>query len=165
MGKLVHYADHRASRLENSILGMILTARADAVTTLSAAIDALVATISVCERGQRDTEEVTTLKAVIVVLRSDVDQLTSTDMPKIFGMVEIPDVPDKHLATTGDKCRVEETTNMEFEAETDEEIIEVVEETLYEGLTETEEAMVDEVVQAYLLDTPLADPSAVAIPS
>ncbi|XP_049347851.1 uncharacterized protein LOC125812390 [Solanum verrucosum] len=93
--------------------------------------------ISVCECGQRDTEEVTTLKTV-VVLRSDVDQLKSTDMSKIFGMVEIPDMPDKSLATTGDGGRVEETTNLESEAETDEEMFELVEETLYEGLAETE---------------------------
>uniref|UniRef100_M1DFK1 Putative plant transposon protein domain-containing protein n=1 Tax=Solanum tuberosum TaxID=4113 RepID=M1DFK1_SOLTU len=39
------------------------------------------------------------------------------------------------------------------------EMLEVVEEDSYEGLTETEEAMVDAVVQTSLEDTPLASPS------
>ncbi|KAG5580045.1 hypothetical protein H5410_050672 [Solanum commersonii] len=45
------------------------------------------------------------------------------------------------------------------EVETDEEILEVSKEASYEGLTETEEAMVDTAIQTSLADTPLAAPS------
>uniref|UniRef100_M1E1E0 Polyprotein protein n=1 Tax=Solanum tuberosum TaxID=4113 RepID=M1E1E0_SOLTU len=83
-------------------------------------------------------------------------------MSMIFGTVEFPNVPvepDMPLATIGDDVRVEEAFSPEFEEETDEEMFEVVKEASYEGLTETEEAMVDAVVQASLADTPLANPS------
>uniref|UniRef100_M1AFJ2 Integrase core domain containing protein n=1 Tax=Solanum tuberosum TaxID=4113 RepID=M1AFJ2_SOLTU len=55
MGQLAHFADRRAARLEASIPGMIQTALVDAVTPLSATIDALAATIMVCvwPRGHR----------------------------------------------------------------------------------------------------------------
>ncbi|KAG5596030.1 hypothetical protein H5410_037262 [Solanum commersonii] len=65
-------------------------------------------------------------------------------MSMIFGSVEIPEVPvelDMPLATTED------------------DMLEVVEEASYEGLTETEEAMIDAIVHISLADTPLASPS------
>uniref|UniRef100_M1DMM1 Polyprotein protein n=1 Tax=Solanum tuberosum TaxID=4113 RepID=M1DMM1_SOLTU len=99
---------------------------------------ALAARIAVYERGQEAIEEVTTLKAAIVALRRDVDQLTSTDMSMIF---------------------VEELADPESEIETDEKMLEVAEEVSYEGLTETEEAMVDAAMQTTLAETPLDDPS------
>uniref|UniRef100_M1DZA2 Polyprotein protein n=1 Tax=Solanum tuberosum TaxID=4113 RepID=M1DZA2_SOLTU len=80
----------------------------------------------------------------------------------IFRRVEIPDVPvepDMPPATTRDNVRVEEVADPESEAEMDVEMLEVAKEASYEGLTETEEAMVDAIVQASLADTPLADPS------
>uniref|UniRef100_M1DG92 Polyprotein protein n=1 Tax=Solanum tuberosum TaxID=4113 RepID=M1DG92_SOLTU len=85
-------------------------------------------------------------------------------MSMIFGTVEIPDVLVMPPATTGDEIRVDETTDPESEAETDEELLEVTEEASYEGLTETEEAMVDVSVQASLVDTPLVVPSATTVP-
>uniref|UniRef100_M1DD14 Polyprotein protein n=1 Tax=Solanum tuberosum TaxID=4113 RepID=M1DD14_SOLTU len=83
-------------------------------------------------------------------------------MSMIFGMVEILDVPvkpDMPPATTGDDVIVEEAADPETDAETDEEILGVVVEASCEGLTETEEAMVDAVLQASLADTPLTYPS------
>ncbi|KAG5580263.1 hypothetical protein H5410_050890, partial [Solanum commersonii] len=149
--------------LEACILGMILTALADAVTPLST-IDALVARILVCESGQGATEEVTTLKALIAILRSDVDQLKSTQMSMFFAMEKISDITDMAPTTTENEVRVDEPADLESMAATDEEMIEVAEKASYESLTETEEDMVDAVVQASLVDTPLADPSAATVP-
>ncbi|KAG5595231.1 hypothetical protein H5410_036463 [Solanum commersonii] len=131
---------------------------------MSAAIDALATRISVCEHGQGATEEVTTLKSTIAMLRSYVDQLKFTDMSMIFGMVEIPDVPKMPPATIGDEGRVEEAADPESEAETNKEILEVAEEASYDGLTETEDIMVDVVVHASLANTPLDAPSVVVVP-
>ena len=55
------------------------------MTPLSEAINSLVLRITVCERGQSVTEEVTTLKVAIAVFQSDMDQLMSTDMSMVFG--------------------------------------------------------------------------------
>ncbi|KAG5630847.1 hypothetical protein H5410_002564 [Solanum commersonii] len=121
----------RAAILDTSIPGMIQTALADPVIPLSATIDALADRIAVCKCGQGATEEVTTLKAAISALSSNVDQLKSTNKSMVFGMVDIPNVPEIPLATSAD------------------------EETSYEGLTDIEEAIVDAVVQASLVDTPL----------
>ncbi|KAG5577030.1 hypothetical protein H5410_057164 [Solanum commersonii] len=136
-----------------------IIALADVVTPLSATIEALAVRIVVCKRGQGGIEEVMALKAAIAALRRDVDQLKSTDMSMIFGTVEIPDVPvelDISPATTRDDVRAEKVADLESEAETDEEMLEGVEEASYEGLTQTEEAMVDATVQITLEDTPLA---------
>uniref|UniRef100_M1DGS2 Polyprotein protein n=1 Tax=Solanum tuberosum TaxID=4113 RepID=M1DGS2_SOLTU len=83
-------------------------------------------------------------------------------MSMIFGTVEIPDMPvepDIPSATTVDEVRVDEAADSESEAETDKEMLGVAEEVSYEGLKETEEAMIDAVVQTSLVDMPLADPS------
>ncbi|XP_049378081.1 uncharacterized protein LOC125842820 [Solanum stenotomum] len=146
MGQLAYSTECRAARLVASISGMIQTSLSDAVTPLSVTIDSLAARITVYERGQGVTDEVTTLKAAIAALRRDVDQLKFTDMSMIFGMVEIPDVPvepDMPATTTKDDVRVEEAADPESEVETDNEMIGVDDEASYEGLTETEEAMVD----------------------
>ncbi|KAG5610226.1 hypothetical protein H5410_021507 [Solanum commersonii] len=84
----------------------------------------------------------------------------------IFEMLEILDVPvelDMPLATTRDDVRVEEAVDPKFEVETDEEMLGVAEEVSYEGLIETEEAMVDAAVQNSLADMLLADPSGSSI--
>ncbi|XP_049350300.1 uncharacterized protein LOC125814892 [Solanum verrucosum] len=125
---------------------MIQTSLDDSVTHFSTTIDALADRIAVCERGQGATEEVTTLKAAVAMLRCDVDQLKSTDMSMSCGMVEIPDVPDMPPATTEDEIRVEEAADLESQVENDKEMLEVAEEASYECLTETKEAMVDVVV-------------------
>uniref|UniRef100_M1DDD9 Polyprotein protein n=1 Tax=Solanum tuberosum TaxID=4113 RepID=M1DDD9_SOLTU len=91
---------------------------------------------------------------------SDDDELVAAQRT-----VEILNVPDMPPSTTGDEVRVEEIADRESEAMTDEEILGVAEEALYEVLTETEEAMVHAVLQASLADTPLVDPSAATVPS
>lgn len=63
------------------------------------------------------------------------DQLNSTNTAMIFGMVEISDDPVMPPATTRDEVRVEQTTNLESEAEVDEEFLEMLKEASYEGLT------------------------------
>uniref|UniRef100_M1D8I6 Integrase core domain containing protein n=1 Tax=Solanum tuberosum TaxID=4113 RepID=M1D8I6_SOLTU len=55
MGQLTHFADRHASRLEDTIPGMIERALVDAVTPLSSTIYALATHITVCEQGQRAT--------------------------------------------------------------------------------------------------------------
>ncbi|KAG5585327.1 hypothetical protein H5410_045761 [Solanum commersonii] len=133
--KLVHSADRRASRIEATIPSMIKRGLVAAVTPLSADIDALATRLEVCEKGQGDTEEVTTLKATIAALRRDKDQLNSTDMSMIFGTVEIPDIRTEKVAAAKSKD------------ETDKELLVANEDGSYKGFTETEKAMkLDEIV-------------------
>ncbi|KAG5615310.1 hypothetical protein H5410_015134 [Solanum commersonii] len=122
MRHLAHSGDRCASRLEAIVPGMIERALTAGVTPLSVSINALVARIAVCERGQGANDEVTTLKAGIVELRKDVDQLQCTNMSMIFGTVEIADMPaetDVPAATTGYEVRVKEVAAAESEAEID----------------------------------------------
>uniref|UniRef100_M1DSZ8 Polyprotein protein n=1 Tax=Solanum tuberosum TaxID=4113 RepID=M1DSZ8_SOLTU len=77
-----------------------------------------------------DHRAVTPLSTVIDALAA---RIASIDMSMVFGMVEIP----YELVAPADS---------ESEAEMDEEMLGVTEEASYEGLTKTEEAMVDVVV-------------------
>ncbi|XP_049378127.1 uncharacterized protein LOC125842889 [Solanum stenotomum] len=132
IGHLAHYADVCASKLEATIPGMVERALTAALTPLRESIDALTARTEVCERGQGATHEVMILKAAIVELRKDVDQLKSTDMSMLFGTVEIPDDLDTDTpaysdvppATTGDKVRADDAA-AESKAENDKEQLDV----------------------------------------
>ncbi|XP_049378045.1 uncharacterized protein LOC125842772 [Solanum stenotomum] len=138
MGQLVYSANRCATRLEASIQDMIQTTLTNVLTSLSSTIDALVSRVVVCECSQEATEEVMALTAAIAALRRDMDQLKSIDMSMIFMTVEILDVPVEpymSLPTIRDDVRVEEATDLESEAETNEEILRVFEEVSYEGLT------------------------------
>uniref|UniRef100_M1DNV7 Polyprotein protein n=1 Tax=Solanum tuberosum TaxID=4113 RepID=M1DNV7_SOLTU len=91
MGQLTLSAHRRAASLDASIPGMIQIVVTNAITPLSTTIAALVARIAICEHNQEATEEVTTLKAAIAELRRDIDKLKATDVPMVFGTVEMPD--------------------------------------------------------------------------
>uniref|UniRef100_M1DLD1 Polyprotein protein n=1 Tax=Solanum tuberosum TaxID=4113 RepID=M1DLD1_SOLTU len=89
-------------------------------------------------------------------------------MLMIFGSVENPDMPaDSEVSPTtiGDEVRADEVAAAEFEAETDEEQLDVDEEAKYKGLTAVKEAMVHSAVQILLADTfmPGTSGSSVAI--
>jgi len=110
---------------------------------------------------------VTTVNAAIAELRKDVDQLKSTYMSIIFVTVEIPDMPadaDVPLTTTGDEVRVEEVVAAESEADTDEEQLGVDEESIFEGVIEVKEAMIDSTVQISLVDNTMVGCSIAATP-
>uniref|UniRef100_M1DPY7 Polyprotein protein n=1 Tax=Solanum tuberosum TaxID=4113 RepID=M1DPY7_SOLTU len=77
----------------------------------------------------------------------------------VFGIVEIPNVPEIPPTTTGQEDRMKKTTDPVSEAETDAEMLKETEGATDDDLTETEAAMIDAAVQASLANTPFAVPS------
>lgn len=93
---------------------MINTTLDDVVTPLRTTINAFTPRITMCECFQRDTQEVTTLNSAISTLKSDVDQLKSTDMSMIVGIVENQNVLDIPADTIEIEAIVEETFDHDF---------------------------------------------------
>uniref|UniRef100_M1DFP9 Polyprotein protein n=1 Tax=Solanum tuberosum TaxID=4113 RepID=M1DFP9_SOLTU len=126
---------------------MIRIAITDAMTPLSTTIDPL-AKIVVCEHNQGSTEEVMALKAAIAKLRKDVDQLKATDVSMVIGTVEIPDMPEFPQKINGHGGRTKKVADHESEAKTNEATHEETEGSADKDSTETDEIMIDVVVQA-----------------
>ncbi|KAG5580683.1 hypothetical protein H5410_051310 [Solanum commersonii] len=148
MGHLAHSADMRATRLEAAVPWMIESAILAALTPLQTSIDDLMG----------ESFEVTTLKAEVANLRKDVDNLKSTDFTSVLEATDDVDAPTKSEippVSTRDVL-IDDMVADESEAETDEEKIEVPEETIYGDLPVLEEMI---VLQISLTETSMAGPS------
>ncbi|KAK4718216.1 hypothetical protein R3W88_016554 [Solanum pinnatisectum] len=155
MGHLAHSADVRATWLEKSVPLMIEATILAALTPLRAFVDDLATRVTACESRQGETSEVTTLKVEVADLRKDVDYLKSTDFTSLLETSDERDAPEIPPATIGDVRRDEAIVD-ESDAETDEEQIEIQEESIYEDLPDLEETSMQSLIHTSLIETSMA---------
>ncbi|KAK4716314.1 hypothetical protein R3W88_014652 [Solanum pinnatisectum] len=145
---------------------MIERAIATVLTPLSVSNDALTARVEVCERARGADDAVTALKADLVGLHKDVDELMSTDLSMLFGSVNIPDVLSSDIpacsevppATTGKEVRADDSVTKP-EAKTNVEQLGVTDEGVYDDLPYLDGAMVPIAVQASSRDVSMVGSS------
>ncbi|KAK4731574.1 hypothetical protein R3W88_024562 [Solanum pinnatisectum] len=143
MGHLAHSADVRVTRPERSIPWIIESAILAVVIPFQTFIDTLTMRFEACERRQGATSKVTALKAEVADLRKDVDYLKSTNFTSLLEAADDLDVPKTSEippATTGDVHR-DEAAFDESDVETDEEQIEIREESIYRDLPDLEDIL------------------------
>ncbi|XP_049353573.1 uncharacterized protein LOC125818091 [Solanum verrucosum] len=131
---------------------MIKSAILDELTPLRASIGTLTARVDTCESRQGETSEVTALKVEVADLRKDVDYLKSTDFTSLLEATDDMDAlatSEIPPATTRDVHRDDIVVD-ESEAETDEELIKLRKESIYEDLPDLEEMIVQSVIQTSL---------------
>ncbi|XP_049406098.1 uncharacterized protein LOC125869684 [Solanum stenotomum] len=140
MAHLVQSDDVRASQLRE---------HGGLIDTHILELDTLTVRVEAYEQSQGDSEVVTALKADIVGLRKDMDQLKSIDLSMLFGTVEIPKVPSADLpvsfeiplTTTIRDVDMDEAV-VEFEVETDEEELGTRDSDVYRDLEDLEGPMI-----------------------
>uniref|UniRef100_M1DB13 Polyprotein protein n=1 Tax=Solanum tuberosum TaxID=4113 RepID=M1DB13_SOLTU len=107
-----------------------------------------------------EASEVTALKVEVAELRKDVDCLKSTDFNSLIEAANDEDTAETSeipSATTGEVQRYG-TAEKESDAETDEEMIERREETIFRNLLDLVETVVQPVIQTSLTETSTAAP-------
>ncbi|XP_049399749.1 uncharacterized protein LOC125863794 [Solanum stenotomum] len=115
------------------------------IDTHKFALDVLTVRVEVCEQGHSTSKDVTALKADIVELQRDVDELKSTNLSMLFGTIEIHEVPSADFpaiseippATTTRDVAMDEV-DVGSEAETNEEEMGIRDATTYDDLEDLE---------------------------
>ncbi|KAK4724132.1 hypothetical protein R3W88_026911 [Solanum pinnatisectum] len=124
------------------------------------ALDALTIRMKACEQNNGVSEDLIALKAGIVGLRLDVDELKSTDLSMPFGIVTRPEVPSTDFSNSFEIPPVttigyiaRDDVDVESEAETNEKELGVRDAAVYNDLVDLEGAMVQTALEASLRDT------------
>ncbi|XP_049394676.1 uncharacterized protein LOC125858964 [Solanum stenotomum] len=109
------------------------------------ALDAVIVRVDECEQRQGAADAVTALKANIVGLHKDANELKSTGLLMLFGIVEIPEMQSTDIpasfegpsATTTDDIR-DDDIDVESEEETDKEKLGIRDEVVYDDFADLE---------------------------